>query len=89
MRSEIGPIAYTGSVFLTKALRDSDAQIRTVRCESFASIERRLGLESGALQKLVDRGGVDGAHWHHGCGWVPVPVRFLRVGEKPRWLYGG
>ena len=79
---------YTGSVFLTKYLSDSEGHSRRVECESFESMARRMGVETRAIYRLADRGAIDGAFYERGWGWAPAPVRLLVAGEAPRWKIG-
>ena len=87
MRNGQGVTGYTGSVFLTKYLSDSEGHSRRVECESFESMAKRLGVSTGIVYRLADRGVIDGAFFERGWGWAP-PVRFLKVGDAPRWIFG-
>ena len=88
MRNDKGVTRYTGSIFLTKYLSDSEGQNRRVECESFESMANRLGVKTGTIYRLADRGVIDGAFFERGWGWAPSPVRFLKVGDRPRWIFG-
>ena len=88
MRNDERVKPYTGSVFLTKYLSDSGGIKRRVECESFESIARPLGVKTSAIYRLADRGAIDGAFYERGWGWAPSPVRFLRAGDAPRWIFG-
>lgn len=88
MRNAKGVTRYTGSVFLTKYLSDSEGHSRRVECESFESMASRLGVKTRVIYRLSDRGAIDGAFYERGWGWAPSPVRFLKLGDKPTWIFG-
>ena len=85
MRSNGEVKAYTGSVFLTKTLMDSEGKPQKVMCEAFGTIAQALRVPVQVVIKLHDRGGIDGSFFEMGMHWAPVPVRFLSPGQKPRW----